>query len=67
MQTNFTPEQLKDPETAEANRILRTRYGPVAMDRALARGRSRDLTADEISALQEAAAPRAPGSRSTRR
>src|SRR5688572_26217149 len=51
----------------DANRILRTRYGPVAMDRALARGRSRDLTADEISALQEAAAPRAPGSRSTRR
>ncbi|HVH01744.1 MAG TPA: glycolate oxidase subunit GlcF [Amaricoccus sp.] len=24
MQTNFTPEQLADPETAEANRILRT-------------------------------------------
>ena len=28
----------------EANRILRTRFGPIAMDRALARGRSRPLT-----------------------
>lgn len=51
----------------EANRILRTRYGPIAMDRALARGRSRALTDDEFNLLQEAASPGAPGSRSTRR
>ncbi len=52
----------------EANRILRTHYGPVAMDRALARGRSRALTDDELMSLQDfAAPPRAPGSRSPRR
>ncbi len=38
----------------EANRILRTRYGPLAMDRALARGRSRQLTEEELVSLQEA-------------
>jgi 23S rRNA pseudouridine2605 synthase len=50
----------------EANRILRTRYGPIAMDRALARGRSRALTEAELTALREAARD-APGSRSKRR
>jgi 23S rRNA pseudouridine2605 synthase len=38
----------------EANRILRTRLGPIAMDRVLARGRSRALTDGELKALQEA-------------
>jgi 23S rRNA pseudouridine2605 synthase len=51
----------------DANRILRTRYGPIAMDRALARGRSRMLTEGELTTLQETAAQAAPGSRSTRR
>jgi 23S rRNA pseudouridine2605 synthase len=52
----------------EANRILRTHYGPIAMDRALARGRSRALTDDELTSLQEfATPPPAPGSRSPRR
>jgi 23S rRNA pseudouridine2605 synthase len=50
----------------EANRILRTRYGPIAMDRALARGRSRALTEGELTSLREAAQG-APGNRSTRR
>jgi len=50
----------------EANRILRTRYGPIAMDRALARGRSRALTEGELTSLREAAQD-APGSRSRRR
>lgn len=50
----------------EANRILRTRYGPIAMDRALARGRSRALTEGELTALREAAQG-AAGNRSTRR
>lgn len=40
----------------EANRILRTRYGPIAMDRALARGRSRPLTEGELRSLHDAAA-----------
>lgn len=63
------PRDLRDAFEAlglEANRILRTRYGPVAMERALARGRSRALTGDELSSLRAAAAA-APGSRATRR
>ena len=47
----------------EANRILRTRYGPIQMDRALARGRSRALTEGELKSLWETAQPRASGSR----
>jgi len=47
----------------EANRILRTRFGPIAMDRALARGRSRALTDDELNALRKAAGLRPTGSR----
>ncbi len=38
-----------------ANRILRTRFGPIVMDRVLARGRSRALTDGELGALREAA------------
>lgn len=37
------------------NRILRTRLGPVVMDRGLARGMSRPLTEDELAGLQAAA------------
>jgi 23S rRNA pseudouridine2605 synthase len=48
----------------EANRLMRTRYGPVAMDRAIARGRSRPLSDAELQALQEIAASPATGSRS---
>ena len=47
----------------EVNRLLRTRYGPIAMDRALARGRSRPLTEDELASLREIAEVRAGGSR----
>jgi 23S rRNA pseudouridine2605 synthase len=47
----------------EANRILRTRYGPIRMDRALARGRSRPLTDSELTSLRETARPHASGSR----
>ncbi|MEX1993450.1 MAG: S4 domain-containing protein [Steroidobacteraceae bacterium] len=47
----------------EANRILRTRYGPIAMDRALARGRSRPLTDEELGALGEATARQPTDSR----
>ncbi|MBM5811237.1 MAG: 23S rRNA pseudouridylate synthase B [Gammaproteobacteria bacterium] len=38
-----------------ANRILRTRLGPVVMERRLARGMSRPLTEAELAALREAA------------
>ena len=57
--------QLFDSCGLEANRILRTRFGPVSMDRALARGRSRPLTDEELAALQEVAKPgrRPTGSR----
>lgn len=51
----------------EPNRILRTRYGPIQMDRALARGRSRPLTEGELKSLWEIAKPRATGSRSPAR
>lgn len=44
----------------EANRVLRTRFGPIVMDRALARGRSRALTEGELLALHEAAGMPAP-------
>lgn len=47
----------------EANRILRTRYGPIAMDRSLARGRSRPLTEGELKSLREIAQVTAGGSR----
>ena len=46
-------KQLFESCGLEANRVLRTRYGPIAMDRALARGRSRPLTDDELIALRE--------------
>jgi 23S rRNA pseudouridine2605 synthase len=50
----------------EANRVLRTRFGPVVMDRALSRGRSRRLTEGELAALRESVglpAPRQPRGR----
>jgi 23S rRNA pseudouridine2605 synthase len=62
--------QLFDSCGLEANRILRTRFGPVSMDRALARGRSRRLTDEELAALQDIAGPKpatAPASKPARR
>lgn len=55
--------QLFDHCGLEANRILRTRFGPIAMDRALARGRSRPLTDAELTALGEVAGLRPAGNR----
>jgi 23S rRNA pseudouridine2605 synthase len=51
----------------EANRILRTRYGPISMDRVLARGRSRALTEGELKLLRELAEAGPPGTRSPAR
>jgi 23S rRNA pseudouridine2605 synthase len=59
--------QVLEAYGLEANRILRTRYGPIAMERALARGRSRRLTGDEMQALREAAGLPVTGSRTTAR
>jgi 23S rRNA pseudouridine2605 synthase len=56
--TGLRPRDLKQMLEncgLEANRILRTRFGPVSMDRALARGRSRRLTDEELTALQQVA------------
>jgi 23S rRNA pseudouridine2605 synthase len=39
----------------EANRIIRTRFGPIGMDRSLARGVSRHLTPGELATLADAA------------
>jgi 23S rRNA pseudouridine2605 synthase len=53
----------------EPNRVMRTKVGPIAMDRSLARGRSRAMTDEELNALRELAAIRpveeakAPGNR----
>lgn len=55
--------ELFDKCGLEANRILRTRFGPIVMERALARGRSRPLTNDELAALREAAESRTKGGR----
>jgi 23S rRNA pseudouridine2605 synthase len=64
--TGLRPHDLRlafETLHVEANRILRTRYGPIAMDRALARGRSRALTDGELKALRDAAQLRPAGSR----
>ena len=39
----------------EANRIIRTRFGPISMDRSLARGVSRRLTQGEMATLVDCA------------
>lgn len=64
--TGLRTRDLRDTFEAcglEANRILRTRYGPITMDRALARGRSRALTEAELRSLQELAQSEATGTR----
>jgi 23S rRNA pseudouridine2605 synthase len=47
----------------EVSRILRTRFGPMTMDRALSRGRHRELTQEERDALYAAVGISAAGSR----
>lgn len=59
--TGLRPRDLKgilEQCGLEPNRVLRTRIGPIAMDRALARGRSRPMTDDELKVLKELAGPR---------
>jgi 23S rRNA pseudouridine2605 synthase len=59
--TGLRPRDLKgifEQRGLEPNRVLRTRIGPIAMDRALARGRSRPMTDDELRMLKELVGPR---------
>jgi 23S rRNA pseudouridine2605 synthase len=68
--TGLRPRELRQKMQAsglEPNRVLRTRLGPIAMDRVLARGRSRALTETEMQALREAAGLAPTGSRTSRR
>jgi 23S rRNA pseudouridine2605 synthase len=50
----------------EANRIIRTRFGPIGMDRSLARGVSRRLTTGELATLADAAGLKAEPKKSPR-
>lgn len=53
------PRELKgifERSGFEPNRVMRTKVGPIAMDRALARGRSRAMTDEELNALRALAA-----------
>jgi len=72
--TGLRPRDLKgifERAGFEPNRVMRTKVGPIAMDRALARGRSRAMTEQELNALRELAAVKpasqAPGSRKSSR
>jgi len=49
--------QLFERQGLRVSRVLRTRLGPVALDRALLRGQFRQLTAEELRSLLEAARP----------
>jgi 23S rRNA pseudouridine2605 synthase len=43
--------QLFERQGALVSRVLRTRLGPLRLERALARGRCRELSAEELTAL----------------
>jgi len=48
--------QLLERQGALVSRVLRTHLGPLALERALGRGRFRELTQEELAALEAAAA-----------
>lgn len=61
--TGLRPRDLKrifERCGIEANRILRTRFGPISMERSLARGVSRKLSPGELAALADAAGIKLP-------
>ena len=43
--------QLLERQAVQVSRLLRTRLGPIALERALGRGRSRELSQEELRAL----------------
>jgi 23S rRNA pseudouridine2605 synthase len=53
--------QLFERQGALVSRVLRTRLGPVALERSLGRGRLRELTQEELRALLPADPPAAGG------
>jgi 23S rRNA pseudouridine2605 synthase len=50
--------QLFERQGANVSRVLRTRLGPLTLERSLARGRFRELTGEELRALVPSAAQR---------
>ena len=52
--------QLFERQGAIVSRVLRTQLGPVRLERTLARGRFRELTAEELQLLTAAPAEPAP-------
>jgi len=46
--------QLLERAGAQVSRVLRTRLGPLALERSLGRGRFRELTQEELRALLSA-------------
>jgi 23S rRNA pseudouridine2605 synthase len=53
--------QLLERVGAQVSRVLRTRLGPLALERSLGRGRFRELTQEELRALLSAGDERAGG------
>ncbi|HEY2340297.1 MAG TPA: hypothetical protein VGH75_07200, partial [Steroidobacteraceae bacterium] len=43
--------QLLERQAVQVSRLLRTRLGPIILERALGRGRSRELSQEELRAL----------------
>jgi 23S rRNA pseudouridine2605 synthase len=53
--------QLLERQGAQVSRVLRTRLGPLALERSLGRGRFRELTQEELRALLSGTAEDADG------
>jgi 23S rRNA pseudouridine2605 synthase len=58
--------QLFERQGAIVSRVLRTRLGPIALDRALARGHFRELAPEEAQALLSEGSPQTPASAEVR-
>jgi 23S rRNA pseudouridine2605 synthase len=54
--------QLFERQGALVSRVLRTQLGPLKLERALARGQFRELTAEELAALLAPGGAAAAGS-----
>jgi len=52
---NRLVRRLWESQDLQVSRLIRTRYGPIAMPRWLARGKVQELSAEEIAALSRAA------------
>jgi 23S rRNA pseudouridine2605 synthase len=66
---NREVRRLFESQGLTVSRLMRTQYGPIVLDRALGRGKSRDLEGEELAALYAAAGlppPAAPARRETK-